>query len=301
VNSEPHSEIFFNSRTSGHYLVANIHIRIHRQLRKQISELGKATEQTYAGNFKHRITIKSKDEIGKLGDAFNKMLDELDKKEKSKNEYSEFITLINQNPTLSEISEAALAKIINNGGFIIGGLYTVDEGEINLISSYGFDFRKSEQSGEFALHKRSLKQGKVELYAEDYLPVVSSGLMEIKIKYLLLLPIIYNNKITALLELGSINKPSEEVIDYLDKIKDQLAIGITNSKALVQMENFVAELKKLNDEYQKQNIQIKQQNDTLIKLHNDLKEQAEELERQKRKQKNRHKLSRSSWQVCLTN
>lgn len=254
------------------------------KLRKQISELGKATEQTYSGNFKHRINIKSKDEIGRLGDAFNKMLDELVKKEKAKNEYSEFITLINQNPTLREISDAALIKIINIGGFIIGGLYTIDENEINLISSYGFDLDAGKQRGEFALHKRVLKTGeRLELFSEESLPVVSSGLVEIKIKYLLLLPIFYNNKITALLELGSINKPSDEVIDYLDKIKDQLAIGITNSKALVQMENFVAELKKLNEEYQKQNLQIKQQNDTLIKLHNDLKEQAQELERQKEK------------------
>ncbi|HSW54921.1 MAG TPA: response regulator [Ignavibacteriaceae bacterium] len=254
------------------------------KLRKQISELGKATEQTYSGNFKHRIHIKSKDEIGRLGDAFNKMLDELDKKEKAKNEYSEFITLINQNPTLREISDAALIKIINIGGFIIGGLHTVDGDDINLISSYGFDLRAGKQPEKFDLHKRVLKtRERLELFSDDYIPVVSSGLMEIKIKHLLLLPIIYNNKITAMLELGSINKPSEEVIDYLDKIKDQLAIGITNSKALVQMENFVAELKKLNEEYQKQNIQIKHQNDTLIKLHNDLKEQAEELERQKEK------------------
>ncbi|MCW8803113.1 MAG: ATP-binding protein, partial [Ignavibacteriaceae bacterium] len=254
------------------------------KLRKQISELGKATEQTYSGNFKHRISIKSKDEIGRLGDAFNKMLDELDKKEKAKNEYSEFIALINQNPTLREISDAALIKIINIGGFIIGGLYAVDDNEISIISSYGLDLNASKNSEELTLHKRVLKtREKLELFAEDYLPVVSSGLMGIKIKYLLLLPIVYNNKITALLELGSINRPSEEVIEYLDKIKYQLAIGITNSKALVQMENFVAELKKLNEEYQKQNIHIKQQNDTLIQLHNDLKEQAEELERQKEK------------------
>jgi signal transduction histidine kinase/CheY-like chemotaxis protein len=254
------------------------------KLRKQISELGKATEQTYSGNFKYRISIKSKDEIGRLGDAFNKMLDELDKKEKAKNEYSEFIALINQNPTLREISDAALIKIINIGGFIIGGLYAVDDDEISLISSYGLDLNASKNSEELTLHKRVLKtREKLELFAEDYLPVVSSGLMGIKIKYLLLLPIVYNNKITALLELGSINRPNEEVIEYLDKIKDQLAIGITNSKALVQMENFVAELKKLNEEYQKQNIHIKQQNDTFIQLHNDLKVQAEELERQKEK------------------
>ncbi len=254
------------------------------KLRKQISELGRATEQTYSGNFAHRIVIKSKDEIGKLGEAFNKMLDELNKKEKAKNEYSDFIALINQNPTLQEISEASLIKIINSGGFTVGALYSVDDNEITLISSYGFGQTDNNQPKEFALHNRVLKtKEKLELFSEDSLPVIVSGLMEIKIKYLLLLPILYNNKITALLELGSINKPNDEVVDYLEKIKSQLAIGITNSKAFVQMENFVAELKKLNDDYQKQNIQIKQQNETLIELHNELREQAEELERQKEK------------------
>ncbi len=83
------------------------------KLRKQLTELSHATTNTSKGNFKTKINIKSNDEIGKLGEAFNFMLDELEKKEKAKNEYSEFITLINQNPTLDEISDSALKKVIN--------------------------------------------------------------------------------------------------------------------------------------------------------------------------------------------
>ncbi|MBP1682568.1 MAG: Signal transduction histidine kinase, partial [Ignavibacteriaceae bacterium] len=74
------------------------------KMRKQFTALSKATEHTYSGKFDYKIEIKSKDEIGKLGMAFNKMLDELKKKEVARNEYAEFITLINQNPTLKEIS-----------------------------------------------------------------------------------------------------------------------------------------------------------------------------------------------------
>jgi signal transduction histidine kinase/CheY-like chemotaxis protein/HAMP domain-containing protein len=251
------------------------------KLRKQITELSKATEQTHWGNLKHRIKIKSKDEIGKLGQAFNKMLDELDKKERAKNEYSDFITLINQNPTLKEVSEAALKKIIDIGDFVIGGLYSVDD-EISLICSYGFD---NKDKGKISAFINSVLKTKetLELYSEDTLPIVSTGLLDIKIKYLLFLPIIYNNKPIALLELGSLNKPDEKVKDYLEKIKDQLAIGMTNAKALMQLEYIVAELKRLNEEYHKQNIQIKQQNQTLLQLHEELKEQAMELEKQKQK------------------
>lgn len=253
------------------------------RIRKQITELSRATEQTYWGKYDNKIKVKSKDEIGKLGLAFNKMLDELEKKEIVKNEYAEFITLINRNPTLKEISDVALKKILDSCDFLIGGLYSVDN-QITLISSYGLDDRNKNRSEFSEFIKKVIKNKKgLELFDENLLPVVSTGLLDIKVKYLLFLPILYNNEPVALLELGSLSKPSEEVRDYLEKIKDQLAIGITNAKALSQLENLVTKLKQLNEEYHKQNVQIKEQNETLLQLHNELRLQTEELEKQKQK------------------
>ncbi|MBT8382296.1 MAG: HAMP domain-containing protein, partial [Ignavibacteria bacterium] len=254
------------------------------KLRKQLTELSQATTNMREGNFKTKIKIKSHDEIGKLGNAFNVMLDELEKKEKAKNEYSEFITLINRNPTLDEISDAALKKIINTGGFIIGALYSVEEGKLHLISSYGIEKTKAKQYEEFGFYDRVVENKEsIEISSGDVLPVVSTGLLDLEIKHLVILPIVYNNAVTSVLMLGSVVKPNDEVNEYLSKIKEQLAVGLTNAKALTQLENFIAELKKLNDEYQKQNVQIKKQHDSLSKLHGDLKEQAAELEVQKQK------------------
>lgn len=253
------------------------------KFRNQVTELSKATEQTYAGKFDYKIEVKSKDEIGKLGAAFNKMLEELKKKEVAKNEYAEFITLINQNPSLKEISDVALKKILDMGDFLIGGLYSVDD-NITLISSYGLNTNYSVRPGIADFFKKVLEtKQSLELYNEEDLPVVSTGLLDIKIKYMLFLPIVYNNKSIAVLELGSLTRPREEVRDYLEKIKDQLAIGITNAGALLQLEKLVVELQQLNEEYQKQNVQIKEQNETLLQLHNELKVQAEELERQRQR------------------
>jgi signal transduction histidine kinase/CheY-like chemotaxis protein len=254
------------------------------KLRKQIIDLSDATEETKSGNFKNKIPIRTKDEIGKLGEAFNMMLDELAKNQKAKREYSEFITLINQNPTLDEISEAALNKIINTCGFIIGTLYSVEDDELRLLSTYGYEKAKTVNKKDFGFFDR-LNESKeiVEIVSENDLPVVSAGLVNFKLKYLLLVPVIYNNTVISILELGSVEKPSEEAKDYLQKIKDQLAIGLTNAKALLQLEDFVGELKRLNDDYHKQNVKIKKQNETLVELHKELKAQAEELEIQKQK------------------
>jgi len=253
------------------------------KIRKQITQLSNATKTTKDGNFQYKIDVKSKDELGELAGAFNTMLDELQKNEKSKNEYSEFITLINQNPTLKEISEAVLKKIINTCGFTIGALYTVEEHKLNLISSYGINKSLTFNDKSDVLESVLQNHEAIEINSKEKLPVVSTGVISFEIKSILIQPVIYNNKVIAILELGSFDKLSNEAGEYLSKIKEQLAIGLTNAIALVQLEDLVSELKKLNDDYQKQNIQIRKQNETLIELHNQLKEKADELEIQKEK------------------
>ncbi|MFO7448032.1 MAG: response regulator [Ignavibacteriaceae bacterium] len=260
------------------------------KIRKQITLLSKATEITREGNFKNKIEIKSKDEIGQLAAAFNSMLDQLEKNEKAKNEYSEFITLINRNATLSEISEAALLKIIKTGGFTVGALYVIDEGEIILTGSYGTN-KKQQVVENNDFFNQVIKTGeKVEIKFKENLPVVSTGSINIEIKYLLILPVIYNSKVIAILELGAADPLTPEAEEYLSKIQEQLAIGLTNATALVQLEKLVSELKNLNDDYQKQNVQVRKQNETLIDLHLKLKEKADELEVQKQKAEESTKL-----------
>ncbi|MDP2362290.1 MAG: histidine kinase dimerization/phospho-acceptor domain-containing protein, partial [Ignavibacteria bacterium] len=251
------------------------------KLRLRIADLNYATAQTSAGNFDMRIDVKSNDEIGNLGRAFNIMLDELKKNQRAKNEYSEFITLINQNASLSEISNSALKKIIDTCGFLVGALYSIDGDEVSLICSYGLNnVNPNRERNEFYKKIISSKES-IELFSENALPTVQTGTLDLKISYLLLLPVIYNNKVIAILEFSSLNRPSPEAKDYLEKIQEQLAIGLTNAKAVVQLENFVVELKQLNEDYQKQNLQIKKQNEKLLELSNQLKTKAEELAFQK--------------------
>jgi signal transduction histidine kinase/CheY-like chemotaxis protein len=259
------------------------------KIRKQIRQLSLATSVTKEGNFQNKIAVQSNDELGKLAIAFNTMLDELQKKEKAKNEYSDFITMLNQKPTLSEVSDAALKKIISTCGFTVGALYLVENNKIELLSSYGLEVEHSKvYSG---LFKSLIDNNEtIEINSQETLPVVSAGIVGLKIRYMMFVPIFYNGRAISILELGSFDKPSDEVRDYLSKIKEQLAIGLTNASAFVQLENLVSELKQLNEEYQKQNIQIRKQNETLVDLHKKLKEKADELEIQKRKAEEATKL-----------
>ncbi|MBZ0199851.1 MAG: HAMP domain-containing protein, partial [Ignavibacteriaceae bacterium] len=260
------------------------------RFRRQITQLSNATENIRHGNFTNKISVKSNDELGHLAKAFNIMVEELDKNQKSKQEYSEFITLINKNPTLQEISDEALKKIIKTCKFTVGAIFMVDGEDAKIISTHGLKATSSSQE-ELELLKPIIKNKEpMEITSAEDLPVVSNGLLSFNLKYLLIQPILYNNKVVAVLELGGVENPSTESKEYLNKILEQLAIGLTNAVAFVQLENFVSELKNLNDEFQKQNDHIRKQNETLVELHQKLKEKAGELEAQKQRAEEATKL-----------
>lgn len=249
------------------------------KFRKQISLLSKATEITSEGNLDHRVPIITKDEIGKLGDAFNRMLDVIQKKEEIEKQYTEFIKLINQNPTLKEVSEAALTKIANATGCSFALLYIVEKDSLRAVSSYGI---KKGSSFPLEIYSNVIsKKEHVEFYFKEDFPEIKTGLVSVKIKYLLIYPILYNKEVIAIIELASESIPQNDVKNYLNNIQEHLAIGIVNAITLEQLESYVSELKRLNEEYQKQNKQISEQNEQLIELHRQLKEKAEELEEQR--------------------
>ncbi len=253
-----------------------------QRIRTQLNLLSNATKLTTQGNFKNKIDIKSKDEIGDLAAAFNNMLDELDKHHYEMGEYTDFLALLNRNASLKEIADAALNKIIKTCGFTVGAIYSVRENAISLIRTYGIKAKNSPEDFEF-FEPAIKNQEMLELNFEKNILTVSSGLVSLEIKHMIIFPIVYNHEVISVIELGSTEKPSQEVKTYLSKIHDQLAIGLNNAFALVQLENLVVELRLLNEEYSKQNEQIKQQNDTLLKLHEELKIKAKELEIQKHK------------------
>lgn len=252
------------------------------KLREQVSLLSQAAEITGKGNLDHRVPILTNDEVGKFGETFNHMLDELVQNKRTEKEYSEFITLINQNPTLIEISDAALSKIIKSTGLTFGVLYLVESKSLRLISSFGISKNFIELKQDVSLYSNAIeKKEKVEFRFTDNFPEIKTGIALIKIKYLIIYPIVYNKETIGVLELAAESDPHTDVRSYLDVIHEQLAVGIINAKSFEQLENFIGELKELNEDYQKQNEQIIKKNDELKELHTQLKDKADELEKQR--------------------
>ena len=254
------------------------------KFRHQLESISNGVKKIADGVMNERVEVISSDEIGKLGIAFNAMLDEIEKRDNEEKEYSEFISLINQNPSLEKIGNATLQKIMNSTKIDAGALYLYEEDELKQFAVYGLPHKSKNIFNETSFYKKAKEKGElVEIVFNNNHPVIKTGITELKINYLFVMPIFHNNEIIAMMELASVNKPEIDVKYYLNKIKDQLAIGLANGKALLSLQSLVEELKTLNKAYQKQNIEITNKNDELLKLHNELKNRTEELEVQSQK------------------
>ncbi len=244
-------------------------------LRKQVSYLNNVVTETGKGNLDLRVPIITNDEIGKFGESFNKMLDEIVLKNKREKNYSDFISIINQKQTLKDLCDAALQKIIDSVKVSFGAIYLNDENKIKLISNFGLILEKDLINQSEVYLSIVNKQNFLEYHFEDNYPEIKVGIANIKIKYLLFFPVIYNKEVIAIISLASEIKPENDLKEYLKLIHEQLAIGIINASSFEKLENLVNKLKILNDEFQKQNEELRQ-------LHKELKEKAEELEKQRK-------------------
>lgn len=257
---------------SGSALALILVLLFTTKLRQQISNLSYASEVIGRGNLDHRVPVNSKDELGKLGTAFNTMLDELKSQKEAEKEYTEFITLLNQKPSLNEISDAAIKKIIKATGISFGVIYLVESGNnLKRIAAYGIKKGISEEENNFDYYKNAIEQKDIiEFKFQKNLPVVKTGLAEIRIKYSIIVPVIYGNDVVAIVELASEEVPDKNVKAYLLNIREQLAIGIINGSSFERLEKLVEDLKKLNVEYENQNKELRE-------LHRKLRTKADEL------------------------
>jgi signal transduction histidine kinase/CheY-like chemotaxis protein/methyl-accepting chemotaxis protein len=254
------------------------------KIRKQISLLSEATRITAEGDLSHRVPILSNDELGNLGKVFNDMLEHIQSNEKTEREYSELITIINETPILKELADIVLEKIIETTKVSFGVFYLVEKKNAKPISTYGISQSVLEQRVTNNIYSDVIDNKKtVELTFDDNSPTIKTGLVEIKIKYLLIMPIIFNKTILGIIELACEHEPPRSPIHYLNKVKYQLAVGLNSALSYEQLENLVNELRLLNEEYHKQNLQISEQNTELLNLHQELKSQTNELEKQRKK------------------
>lgn len=246
-----------------------------------------------------RIQISSKDEIGNIAKAFNEMAGTLEKQLKQEKQYNQEIQEQNWlKTTLAEIStsfqgirdikifgELLISKIAPKVGGSYGVFYLINKhGEqayLQRISTYAADnqaldcreFNLGEGLvGQCALENKTILLTQV---PDNYIKI-SSGLGETTPTNLIILPVEFEGKVSAVIELASLEEFTPIQQELLNQVLKDSGITINRIENHMQVEKLLKESQVMTEELQTQAEELQLQQEELKTFNEKIEEQFKE-------------------------
>jgi len=268
---------------------------VSRRFTRPIISIVESTKAISRGDLEHKIAINSDDEIGQLADSINEMSDHINnafKEEEGKQWLQRGVETLSQtmrgNQISTDLSDNIVAFVSHYLNAKVGSMYIVKEQELELAGGFAFVPHFGNQViafgdglvGQIAITKQHMM---VTELPEDYASI-SSSLGEISPKNLLVYPIIKEDIVHAVIELGWISDSHTQALEFLDTISESVAtaLGVADSHhklqvLLDQSQQQMEELQVREEELRAINEEVEQRSKQLAQSQKDLERQSSEL------------------------
>ncbi len=234
-----------------------------------------------AGNFDFEYkALTSDDSIGnslvKMKQSFLEAK-EIEKKRKENDERQNWATIGNakfseiireHSDNIEELAYEIISDLVNYIGANQGGLFIINEDEkggkiIELTASYAYGRRKMLEKkipwgtglvGRCILEKETIFMTKI---PQNYLKI-TSGLGEERPATLLIVPLIFHEKVYGVVELASFKEIDKYKIDFTEQISESIASAISMVKINVRTAELLRETKIKSEQTASQEEEIRQ-------------------------------------------
>lgn len=188
---------------------------------------------------------------------------------------------------ISRLGQSILSHLVPFTNSQMGAFYVVnDDKKLQRVSSYalsknGFadkviDFGEG-LIGQVALEKESLLLDEV---PAQYFNKISSDLGGMVPQSLLICPILFENEVTGVIELGSLYPFTEHQRTFLSHVSETMAIAINTSEVRKKVQKLLEQSQTLNEKLQSQKEELRTANEELEEQSQALKESQAQLESQ---------------------
>ncbi|XCN74073.1 MAG: response regulator [Candidatus Electrothrix aestuarii] len=248
------------------------------------------SEQVADGDLSLLEIAAPSNEIGQLNKSFRKTVMSLQQTAEENNRYDwlqtgqlELDDQLRGDQSLSELSKRIINYLAAYLEAQIGALYIYDKDVLHLQASYACNFGEglAEQIfpgegivGQAALEKKTIFISQV---PENYIQV-SSALGGRKPDHIVVFPFIYNDKVKAVLELGTFGQLAELQVSFLENVGEKLAIAINGAQARTQLQDALVITTQQTDVLQSQQDELKAANEELEEQAQRLRASEEELQ-----------------------
>lgn len=243
-----------------------------------------------------RLEISSKDEIGSIAVAFNKMVSELEShsqlekqlleeaEEQSwiKTKIAEIATMYPEAKDIQMLAELLISKLVPMVGASFGVFYMNSEKGIHSYlkrtATYAFsDHHKAPEGfhigeglvGQCALEKQTILLKQV---PKDYIKI-RSGTGESSPKNIIILPVQFEGVVLAVIEIASFESFNSSQVKLLEEIISTIGITINSISNHMKAERLLQESQSLTEELQVQSEELQLQQEELRTTNEQLEEQ----------------------------
>ncbi|MCW3116317.1 MAG: response regulator [Chitinophagaceae bacterium] len=189
-----------------------------------------------------------------------------------------------------ELAQAVIDQLCTYLKAQVGVIYLFENGQLHLSGSYAFQFRKQNVSvikpgeglvGQAALEKKTIVFTEV---PDDYIKI-NSGLGNSSPKNIIMLPMLQDDEVKGVIEIGTARQLSELDVQFLNMVAENLAIVFSAAQSRTKLKELLEETQRQAEELEAQQEELKQSNEELQektelleKSEAELKAQQEELQ-----------------------
>jgi len=268
------------------------------------------------GDLTRSIQVDARGEVAELKDNINTMIGNLRlttdvnmEQDWLKTNLARFTNMLQGQRDLTTVGRLLLSELtplVNAHRGVIYQVENEDSPQLRLLGTYAGDGAYPHHqvlqfgeglAGQCAADKR---QRLVADVPADAIPV-SSALLRVVPRSLVVLPVLFENQVKAVIELASLSSFTASQMTFLEQLTDSIGIVLNSIEATMQTEGLLKQSQQLAGELQAQQRELQQTNDQLEQKAQQLAERNVEVERKNQEiEQARRALEEKATELALT-
>jgi HAMP domain-containing protein/CheY-like chemotaxis protein/signal transduction histidine kinase len=297
-------------------LTGNVNL-LADNLTNQVRAIAEVATAVTKGDLTRSIQVEARGEVAELKDNINTMIDNLrlttdrnTEQDWLKTNLARFTGMLQGQRDLTTVGRLLLSELAPLVNAQQGVIYRMDETEESkqmvLLSSFADNaedgHRRHLQLGESlvgqcAVEKRRMLITELPLSANP----IRSGLFEAVPRNVIVLPVLFEDRVKAVIELATLNIFTASQLAFLEQLTASIGIVLNSIEATMQTEGLLKQSQQLATELQVQQKELQQTNEQLGLKAQQLAEQNAEVERKNQEiEQARRALEEKAKELALT-
>ena len=296
-------------------LTGNVNL-LADNLTNQVRAIAEVATAVTKGDLTRSIQVEASGEVAELKDNINTMIDNLrlttdrnTEQDWLKTNLARFTGMLQGQRDLTTVGRmllSELAPLVNAQQGVIYQMETEESAGMVLLSAFADDgengHRQRLQVGEGLVGQCAAEKRRMLItdLPTDTVPI-RSGLFEAVPRNVIVLPVLFEDRVKAVIELASLSAFTASHLAFLEQLTASIGIVLNSIEATMQTEGLLKQSQQLATELQTQQKELQQTNEQLAQKAQQLAEQNVEVERKNQEiEQARRALEEKAKELALT-